>query len=51
MLEQWIYKGVVDDPFSEFMVREDVTISRDSTVKTYNDAYWERRYAFKQRQT
>jgi gamma-tubulin complex component 2 len=39
MLERWIYKGVVDDPFGEFMVREDTTIQRDLASKLYNDAY------------
>lgn len=35
MLERWIYKGVVDDPFGEFMVREDLSIQRDLASKLY----------------
>eukprot|EP00037_Helgoeca_nana_P021398 m.215931 g.215931 ORF g.215931 m.215931 type:complete len:877 (+) comp25633_c0_seq1:245-2875(+) len=44
MLEQWIYRGVVDDSYGEFMVQEDTSINRDKSVKEYNDAYWEKRY-------
>jgi hypothetical protein len=44
MLEQWIYRGVVDDSYGEFMVQEDTSINRDKSVKEYNDAYWEKRF-------
>mmetsp|Transcript_19781 Transcript_19781/g.59030 ORF Transcript_19781/g.59030 Transcript_19781/m.59030 type:complete len:895 (+) Transcript_19781:186-2870(+) len=48
MLEQWIYKGVVEDPFDEFMVREDTSIHRD--IKMYNDTYWQKRYTVNEHQ-
>ena len=45
MLQQWIFKGLVEDPFNEFMVKEHTKISKDNLHKYYNDSYWERRYA------
>ena len=43
-LGEWIYCGVVHDPYSEFMIREHDTIQKDRLHAEYNDAYWERRY-------
>ena len=43
-LSQWIYQGLVHDPYSEFMVREHKGIRKDRLHAEYNDAYWERRY-------
>lgn len=44
ILEQWIYKGVIDDPYDEFLVKEEKGLHRDAAQKMYNDIYWERRY-------
>ena len=43
-LGQWIYCGLVHDPYSEFMIQEHNTICKDRLHAEYNDAYWERRY-------
>lgn len=43
-LGQWVYSGLVHDPYSEFMIREHTTIRKDRLHAEYNDAYWERRY-------
>ncbi|EKX37814.1 hypothetical protein GUITHDRAFT_116122 [Guillardia theta CCMP2712] len=38
MLEKWIYQGVVQDPYSEFMVEE------RPNRPYYDDSYWEKRF-------
>ena len=43
-LGQWVYCGLVHDPYSEFMIWEHDTIRKDRLTAEYNDAYWERRY-------
>ena len=44
MLEKWIYRGVVTDPYGEFMIDEHELIHKDRLHVEYLDAYWERRY-------
>ena len=43
-LSQWIHRGLIHDPYSEFMVQEHDTIGKDRLHAEYNDAYWERHY-------
>lgn len=47
-LREWIYCGVVHDPYSEFMIKEHETIQKDRLHEEYNDAYWDRRYTVQQ---
>ncbi|XP_014667456.1 PREDICTED: gamma-tubulin complex component 2-like [Priapulus caudatus] len=44
MLEKWIYKGVIRDPYDEFAVEEHESVQREKLQEDYNDAYWEQRY-------
>lgn len=44
ILEQWIYKGIISDPYSEFLVAEHGSIQKEKVTEDYNDAYWEQRY-------
>ncbi|XP_077999830.1 gamma-tubulin complex component 2-like [Glandiceps talaboti] len=44
MLEKWIYKGIIQDPYCEFLIEEDESVQKEMIQKEYNDAYWERRY-------
>jgi len=43
-LEKWIYRGVITDPYQEFMIEEHELYRKDRLHEEYNDAYWERRY-------
>lgn len=43
-LAGWIHRGVVDDPYHEFMIEQHELIQKDRLHVEYNDAYWERRY-------
>lgn len=44
IMEQWIYKGIVHDPYQEFMVEDHKTVEKEQLSKEYNDSYWESRY-------
>ncbi|XP_073238459.1 gamma-tubulin complex component 2-like [Porites lutea] len=44
ILEQWIYKGIISDPYSEFLVAEHGSVQKEKLTEDYNDAYWEQRY-------
>jgi gamma-tubulin complex component 2 len=47
MFEQWIHKGVIDDPYSEFMIKESKTIPMEELHRDYADQYWEKRYTIR----
>lgn len=42
ILEKWIYKGIISDPYSEFLVEENETIQK--LQEEHSDAYWEKHY-------
>lgn len=44
IMEQWVYKGIVQDPYQEFMVEDHKTVEKEQLSKEYNDSYWESRY-------
>ncbi|KAK3086762.1 hypothetical protein FSP39_022926, partial [Pinctada imbricata] len=44
ILEKWIYKGIIRDPYSEFLVEENKTIQKEKLQEDFNDAYWEQHY-------
>lgn len=44
MLKQWIHKGVIFDPYDEFLIREQKSIKRDKLQQDYTDEYWDKRY-------
>ncbi len=44
MLSKWIYQGIVDDQFDEFLVLERKDVNRENISKEYNDNYWDLRF-------
>ncbi|XP_061665846.1 gamma-tubulin complex component 2 isoform X2 [Syngnathoides biaculeatus] len=42
-LEKWIYRGIIRDPYSEFMVEEH-ELQKENIQEDYNDKYWDQRY-------
>lgn len=44
MLDAWVHKGVLRDPYGEFMVVERPGASRDDLVTDFNCQYWQRRF-------
>ncbi|XP_040291461.1 gamma-tubulin complex component 2 [Bufo bufo] len=49
ILEKWIYRGIINDPYSEFMIEEHV-LQKEKIQEDYNDKYWDQRYTIVQQQ-
>ncbi|RYP23923.1 hypothetical protein DL765_000809 [Monosporascus sp. GIB2] len=47
MLNEWLHHGGINDPHSEFLVKEQKSIKRDRLEQDYTDDYWERRYTIR----
>ncbi|KAK4156209.1 Spc98 family-domain-containing protein [Chaetomidium leptoderma] len=47
MLNEWLHHGAINDPHSEFLVREQRSIRRERLEQDYTDEYWERRYTIR----
>ena len=45
MLEDWIYKGQINDPYNEFMINEDKEIVKEKLKDDFNEKFWERKYS------
>jgi hypothetical protein len=43
MLEKWIYRGRLDDPYHEFMVRQEQSLHKEVVEQDFNAAYWDAR--------
>jgi gamma-tubulin complex component 2 len=44
MLNEWLHRGGINDPHSEFLVGERSSIKRERLDEDYTDEYWEKRY-------
>ena len=51
MLDDWIHKGVINDPYNEFMIVEDKEIAKDNFKLDLNDKFWEKKYTLKRETT
>ncbi|XP_010768254.1 gamma-tubulin complex component 2 [Notothenia coriiceps] len=47
ILEKWTYRGIIKDPYSEFMVEEH-ELQKEKIQEDYNDKYWDQRYTIVQ---
>ncbi|GIY48746.1 gamma-tubulin complex component 2 [Caerostris darwini] len=47
ILEKWIYKGIISDYYSEFLVEDNELIKKEDLPTEYSDAYWEKRYTIR----
>ncbi len=47
MLNQWIHHGQINDPFGEFLIREQKSIKKEKLEEDYTSEYWERRYTIR----
>lgn len=48
MLTQWLYKGIIDDPYEEFMIEEQETIASELVHRDSLNTYWEKRYVIRE---
>ncbi|KAK7888265.1 gamma tubulin complex Spc97/GCP2 subunit Alp4 [Exophiala xenobiotica] len=44
MLNEWLHRGGINDPHSEFLIGERASIKRERLDEDYTDEYWEKRY-------
>ncbi|KAM4056827.1 spindle pole body component [Hirsutella rhossiliensis] len=47
MLNEWLHHGAINDPNSEFLIKEQKSIRRERLEQDYTDEYWERRYTIR----
>ncbi|XP_066587189.1 gamma-tubulin complex component 2 isoform X2 [Prorops nasuta] len=47
MLEKWVYKGMICDPYEEFFVEDNELIQREELPLDYSADYWENRYTMR----
>ncbi|KAL2120489.1 hypothetical protein VTJ04DRAFT_4516 [Mycothermus thermophilus] len=47
MLNEWLHHGAINDPHSEFLIKEQRSIRRERLEQDYVDEYWERRYTIR----
>lgn len=50
ILEKWIYKGIISDYYSEFLVEDNESIRKEDLPVEYSDVYWEKRYTVRREQ-
>ena len=51
MLEDWIYKGQINDPYAEFMIVEDKEITKEKLKDEFNEKFWDKKYTINRNNT
>ncbi|XP_024392107.1 gamma-tubulin complex component 2 isoform X3 [Physcomitrium patens] len=47
ILERWVYEGVIDDPFGEFLIEENKCLEKESLSQDYYATFWLKRYSLR----
>ncbi|KAF9579118.1 hypothetical protein BGW38_004767, partial [Lunasporangiospora selenospora] len=47
LLESWIHKGEIHDPYDEFMIVKSDKVSKENMKDDFNDAYWDQKYTIR----
>jgi len=47
MLAKWIYFGVVDDVYKEFMIAEEKDIEKKNLTKKFKDNFWDKKFTLR----
>ncbi len=50
MLNEWLHRGGINDPHSEFLIGERASIRRERLDEDYTDEYWEKRYYIREKE-
>ena len=48
ILKKWIFSGVLEDPFEEFIVKENKTCKKELVEADLNDKYWQERFTYRE---
>eukprot|EP01038_Epipyxis_sp_PR26KG_P006038 gene6038-8313_t len=47
-LSVWIFRGELLDPYKEFMIYEDTSVSKEALEEDFNAQYWDSRYTLRE---
>ena len=50
LLSKWIYHGIIDDTYEEFLIEERKDLNKDNISKDFKDNYWEKRFTVREEQ-
>lgn len=50
MLNEWLHRGGIHDPHSEFLIGERASIKRERLDEDYTDEYWDKRYYIREKE-
>lgn len=50
MLSKWVYHGIIDDTYEEFLIKERKDLTKDNISTDYKDLYWEKRFTIREDQ-
>lgn len=48
ILKRWIFSGVLEDPFCEFIVKENRQCKKENIEADLNDKYWQERFTYRE---
>lgn len=49
-LGKWIYHGVVDDLYEEFLIKDQKNILKEGINKDFKETFWEKRFSLRKEQ-
>jgi len=47
ILEKWVYKGIIDDPYKEFMIAENQKETKEDLSNKYTTTFWDTHFHFR----
>ena len=47
-MKKWIFSGVLEDPFEEFIVKENKNCKKENIEADLNDKYWQERFTYRE---
>lgn len=47
MLSMWIYRGIISDPISEFLIEDNELVGKEEMPLDYSSDYWDKKYAIR----
>lgn len=50
ILHKWILRGMIIDPYNEFLIQDNELLRREVVPENYSADYWEQRYTIRQEQ-
>ena len=47
-MKKWIFSGILEDPFNEFIVKENTNCKKENIEADLNDKYWVDRFTYRE---